>query len=194
LRRVDQKERLMTSRIQKLNLAGFLLVAGLVSGPAMAQINDTETASANASATILTPITILKSADLNFGSVVASRAESGTVVVPASSSTNRTLTAVTEITGNKGTISAAAYTVSGESSAAYSVSLPANASIGDGSSNTMTVDVFTSSLDSNTGQLAATGQRAAGTQDFQVGGTLNVAAGQAAGAYTGSFDVTVAYN
>lgn len=43
--------------------------------------------------------------------------------------------------------------------------------------------------DGLTGTLSA-----AGTDNFTVGGTLEVAAGQTTGLYTGTFDVTVAYN
>jgi hypothetical protein len=52
----------------------------------------------------------------------------------------------------------------------------------------MQVDNFVSSL----GATAALD--AQGAQALKVGATLNVDANQAVGLYTGSFDVTVAYN
>jgi len=50
----------------------------------------------------------------------------------------------------------------------------------------MTVGSFTST--------AATGTLAAGVATFPVGATLTVPANQAAGAYSGTFSVSVAYN
>lgn len=53
----------------------------------------------------------------------------------------------------------------------------------------MTVDNFYSSLNSDNSFLDANGEA-----NLQVGAILNVAAQQAAGLYSGSFDVIVAYN
>jgi hypothetical protein len=88
------------------------------------------------------------------------------------------------------TTSAAAFTVAGGASRTFTISLPAaGVSISNGTpAQDMTVNAFTSSLGaSNT--LDGSGAAA-----LAVGGTLNVAASQAPGSYTGTFNVTVAYN
>jgi hypothetical protein len=57
-------------------------------------------------------------------------------------------------------------------------------------SDTMTVSSFTTSLASNQVTLDAT----TGEASFTVGGSLAVAASQAAGVYNGTLEVNVAYN
>jgi len=87
-----------------------------------------------------------------------------------------------------GTTTAASFTASGSGSQTYTITLPGSAStLSDGAAHTMTVDSVSSSV-------GGTGTLTAGTQTFTVGGTLHVGANQVAGAYTGSFSVTVAYN
>jgi hypothetical protein len=147
--------------------------------------NGQATASANATATIIAPISITNTADLAFGNVAVSAITAGTVVLtPAggrSATGGVTLPAVT------GTFTAAAFTVNGSGTSTYSITLPASATLTGTPSGTMTVDTFTSTP-SGTGALTG------GTQNITVGGTLNVGAAQAAGSYTGSFNVTVNYN
>jgi hypothetical protein len=78
------------------------------------------------------------------------------------------------------------FTVTGAAGIGFSITLPATATITSGV-NTMTVNAFTSTP-SGTGTLVA------GTATVNVGATLNVAANQVAGSYTGTYPVTVNYN
>src|SRR6185369_17010005 len=131
--------------------------------PAAAQA----TTSANASATIVTAISLTKTADLDFGNVVAS-GSAGTVVLTAAGS--RSVTGGASL-GNTGSTAAAAFTVAGQASATYSVTLPASATITSGGNN-MTVNTFTSSP-SGTGTLSG-----GGSQTLSVGATLQVGVSQ----------------
>lgn len=139
-----------------------------------------------ASAQIVVPITISKSSNLNFGSIVRNTA-GGTVVLAPSGSV--TPTGVTMFTGTSAiATSAAAYTVSGETGKAYIITLPADNAVvlSDGAGHSMNLTAFTHN---------ATGTFGASPETFQVGATLNVGANQAAGNYVSTaFDVTVAYN
>ena len=147
------------------------------------------TATAAASATIITPITITKTADMNFGNVAVSAATAGTVVLaPAGTRTTGGAGGVT-LPSTTGTVAAASFTVSGQASYTYAITLPTSATI-TSSGNTMTVNGFTSTP-SATGTLSS-----GGTQTLTVGATLNVAAAQAVGTYTNSsaVPVTVNYN
>ncbi len=149
-------------------------------GPASAS------ASASANATIITPIAIAQVADLNFGNIVAGTA-TGTVTVDTGG--NRTSsTGITLPNATLGTVNAAEFTVTGLADATYAITLPGSIDISTTGGETMTVTGFTSNP-SGTGTLAANGE-----QTLSVGATLNVGENQAAGDYTGTFNVTVAYN
>jgi hypothetical protein len=147
------------------------------------------TATATATATIVTPISISKTVDMNFGNVAVSAATAGTVVL--SPAGVRTPTGgVTLPSTAVGTVTAASFTVSGTGTYTYAITLPSTATTITSGANTMTVSTFTSTP-TPTGTLAA-----GGTQTLDVGATLNVAAGQAAGVYVSGtpFSVTVNYN
>lgn len=146
------------------------------------------TATASCSANIITPISISKTTDMNFGNVAVSATLSGTVVLaPAGTRTTGGGGGVT-LPSTTGTVSAAAFTVSGQASYTYAITLPSSCTISDGSSHTMTVNGFTSSP-SSTGTLST-----GGTQTLTVGATLNVSAAQAANSYTNSTGVPVTVN
>jgi hypothetical protein len=163
-------------------LTALAAIAMLVpAGSAMAQ--NSANASATATATIITPITLNNTAALQFGNVVASTA-AGTIVVSPAGVRSATLGA-TGISGLP--ISAAAFTVGGGADRTFTITLPASTTITDGTNN-MTVDTFTSSLG------ASSTLNGSGTAPLTVGATLNVNASQPAGEYTGTFLVTVAYN
>ena len=164
--------------------AAVVLVTGLTS-TVKAQVTGTATGTA----TIITPIAISNSGDMNFGSIAVSPTLAGTVVLsPAGGRTTGgdggvKLPAVSE------TVSAAAFTVTGLGSSTFSIALPTTYTISDGNSHSMTVNAFTSTP-SGAGTLSN------GTQTVNVGATLNVSAAQVAGTYTNStgFGVTVNYN
>jgi hypothetical protein len=144
------------------------------------------TATSPASATIVSPISILKTIDMDFGNVAVQAAAGGTVVLTPASS--RTSTGGVTLPATAGTVAAASFTVTGATGYTYAITLPATATISNGGNN-MTVDGFTSTP-------SATGILTTGTQTLLVGATLNVGAGQAAGVYTTAtpFSVTVNYN
>jgi hypothetical protein len=143
-------------------------------------------ATANATATIVAPIAIANTSALAFGNVAVSATNLGTVTVATDGSRSALLGVTLPVVA--GTVSAAAFTVTGEGTSTYAITLPVAAVTLTGSGGgTMTVDTFTSNP-SGTGTLAA------GTQNIAVGGTLHVGAAQTPGNYTGSFTVTVNYN
>ena len=86
--------------------------------------------------------------------------------------------------------SAAQFTVSGDPNLTYSTNLPGNgtASLTNGDGQTMALNNFSSSP-GTVGQLSVTGN-----QTLSVGATLNVGSNQAAGDYSGTFDVMVNYD
>ena len=162
-----------------LSAAATLMVAGSLS----AAQNSANT-SANATARIISPITLTKVTDLNFGDVVPSGVAGTVTVTPAALRTSAGGASL----GNGAAVTAASFTVGGQGSATYTITLPAAAVTLTSGANTMTVDTFTSNP-SGTGALSA-----GGSQTLNVGANLNVGISQATGTYSGSFSVTVAYN
>ena len=159
--------------------AAIVLVSGFTT--VSAQV----TAIATGSATIITPIAISKTTDMNFGNVAVSATAGTVVLTPAST---RSLTGGVTLPAVTGTVTAAAFAVTGLGSSTYSITLPTTYTITSGGNN-MIVNAFTSTP-SGTGALTS------GAQTVQVGATLNVGATQAAGTYTNGtgFNVTVNYN
>lgn len=164
--------------------AGLFLMA--ISAESV-KAQNTATETANAAATIVTPISITKTVDLNFGAIVPSSI-AGTVVVGSDNTISGTggVTLIPQL----GTHSAASFTVNGEANATFYVTLPGITTTltRGGGTETMTVSSFSHNA-TGTPQLDASG-----VKNFNVGATLTVAASQAGGVYNGTFDVTVTYN
>ncbi len=154
-----------------------ILIALLSTGTAFAA-----TASANATASIVAAISIAKVTDLQFGNIVAGV---GATTVSLSTLGVRSGDG-TPVLG--GVVTPASFLVSGNLVATYSITLPTTTTLTrTAGAETMTVTGFISNP-SGTGILTA------GAQSLLVGATLNVGAGQVAGVYSGTFDVSVAYN
>lgn len=147
-----------------------------------------ETASATASATIVTPIAITKTVDMNFGNVAVQSTTDGTVILAPAST--RTYTGGVTLPATAGTVTAASFTIDGEDAYTYVITLPStDHQITYATTNHMQVNSFTSNP-------SATGALTAGTQTLTVGATLNVIGAQPAGLYVSDspFDVIVNYN
>lgn len=167
--------------------AKLFLTALIVAGT-FTTTNAQSTASAIATANVVTPISIAKNTDMAFGNLAVQAATGGTVVLAPAGSRSRT-SGVT-LPATTGTVSAASFTVTGNGSYTYAITLPTSdvTLTHSGGIEVMQANAFTSNP-SGTGTLSA------GTQNIAVGATLNVSAGQLAGVYTsGNFNVTVNYN
>jgi len=171
-----------------LKLAALALVA-ITCGINKASAQSSATAPA--SATIVTPITITKTVDMEFGNAAVQASTGGTVVLATAGT--RTATSGVTLPAVTGTVSAAEFTIQGTANYTYAITLPADntVTIDDGASHSMPVDLFNSSP-------AATGTLdASGNETLKVGATLTVSAGQTPGTYTTGatpFTVTVNYN
>ena len=142
-------------------------------------------ATATTTATVITPIAISKTIDMNFGNIAVSPTIAGTVILDPAGA--RTKTGGVTLPAVAGTVTAASFAVTGLGTSTYAITLPGTITLAGVPSGTMTVGTFVSTP-SGTGALTA------GAQTLLVGGTLNVAAAQAAGIYTNSTDLTVTVN
>jgi hypothetical protein len=132
-----------TKKLKMKNIIKAIVTAAVVIGftnSSFAQASATASASAN----IITPISITKTVDMNFGNVAVSGSVAGTVVLaPAGTRTTGGAGGVT-LPSNTGTVSGASFNVAGQASYTYAITLPASCVITDGTHN-MTVNAFTSS-------------------------------------------------
>ena len=149
------------------------------------------TASATSSVTIIKPITITKARDLVFGSIVSS--STNDVDVEATAVEN-TVVSATGFGVNEGdplsvssaTRTSAQFNITGEANASFSIDLDETVSMtGDGGALSVTL---TKNLNDTGNTLGS------GAAVLYVGGSFTIPAGQTAGTYTGTFNVTVNYN
>jgi hypothetical protein len=160
----------------KLLAGAAALIAIATAGAAHAAI-----AEAGAGAKIIAPLEITRTADLYFGTIAPSTTVADKVAVAADGS-RQCGPALTCLTSDH---TAAAFAVTGEADAFYTISLPSDIKLVNGNGTAMAVGSFKGSK--------ADGQLLNGEDSFTVGGTLEVAARQEAGQYKGSFTVAVEY-
>jgi hypothetical protein len=165
------------------------VAALLVSGNEVFAQGQSYTATASATATIVTPIQITNVLDMNFGNIAVGNAAGTVLLSPAG---GRTPSGGVTLPATTGTVSSATFNVTGEANYTYVITLPTGTFTLNGpSSNTMTIGTFTSTTTSGTATLSS-----GGTDGISVGATLSVGASQATGVYTSAteFPVTVNYN
>lgn len=147
-------------------------------------VNASGTAGSAAAAEIISALSISNNVGLEFGQIVPS-AVIGTVTV----STAGVRTSAGGVTLGNGMVPAASsFAVTGAASNTYAVTLPTSITLTAAAGAPMTVDTFVSDP-SSAGALSV-----AGAQTLLVGATVHVGVSQVANPYSGTFNVTVAYN
>ncbi len=164
------------------------LMVSAVAAPALAQSSSTTGAG---SITVIRPLTITKTADLKFGTVVRPATGSGTVAVSAAGA--RAVSGGVVGLNSGDTPAAAAFSVAGEGGQAVSVTIPASFSMANGT-DTLTVTTSASLTGSASSQVLSNALGSAGSLAFTVGGSVPVASTTPTGAYSGTFTVSAAYN
>jgi len=149
------------------------------------------TAYATTTAVLVTPISIAKTTDMHFGTVAASGVP-GTVELDYAN--GRVATGGASLPAGSTTQTTAVFTVTGEGSSTFAITIPTAAITLTGSvSGTMTVDNFVCNA-------GGTSTLALGTKVLKVKAILNVPADTVAGTYTNNSGdanalfVTVNYN
>jgi hypothetical protein len=169
-------------------LTKTLITIGVSTIASVAGASAQSTGIASTTATLIIPISISDGTPLNFGSVASSGAPGTITLTPAGV---ESLTGgLTKVAGSA--VSAAAFTVTGEDASSFSIAIPTEFTISNGT-NTLIVNGITADSPASTTLVA-------GTKAINVGATLNVPANTVAGTYvndgegnTGLF-VTVNYN
>ncbi len=172
------------SKLLRYAAAGAAVASlGMASGAQAAT-----SATANAKATILTALSVAVDSTANtldFGTIAPTATAANVVVGPNGSLTGGCPAGLL----CSGTTAAPAFNITGAPSATVYVTFANASETLTSGANTMSVSGFTTNLPSDTATLDGAG---AGT--FSVGGSLAVGANQAAGSYTGTLTVQVAYN
>lgn len=186
---------LAVAPIRGLRALACLLLAGMLALPAAAQA--AENGPNTASAILIKPLSIVKSEDMDFGTIIPGAA--GTVVL------DPTITPTCTVTGGvirSGACQPAEFVGAGSVAQLVRVRIPPNArmTVSNGAGATMRVDNMTVNGSPDL-LVVRLNQRTfrflilhpSGIFYFRVGGTLNVGANQAYGTYTGTFDVDIQY-
>lgn len=136
---------------------------------------------ASASATVITPIDIVKTTNLRFGTFAAG---GGYVAIAADGTRSGDAPLLSADAGG-----AASFSISGEPNASFAVSFP------DGNTVTM---LHTNGVDSLTAVSFVTSSSrtldGSGSRALTMGASLNVGGNQLTGNYSGDFHVAVQYN
>jgi hypothetical protein len=164
------------------NSLRFAVVGAIAAASFAGSAQAATTATGNATAEVLSSLTVTSTADLLFGQIAANTGGTVTVNADATVASSGTLIA----TGSR---SPAAFNVAGSPNAMVLVSLPTTPVnlTRSGGTETMSLGGF------NTNPGGAFQLDGTGNGLFHVGGTLNVGNAQVAGAYAGSFQVSVEY-
>jgi len=171
------------SKILHYAAAGVAMASLGVASTANAATSDT----ADVTAEILTALSVAVDASdntLDFGQIAPGATAATIVVAPDGTMTGGCPTQVI----CAGSTNAPSFDVVGNPNALVYVTFTNASETLSNGTDSMTVDTFTTD---GSGQLTLDG---AGEGSFTVGGSLGVAASQAAGTYTGTLEVNVAYN
>lgn len=131
-----------------------------------------------ATVVVLDPIAISETQALNFGNI----SPTGTAGTVAISTTGTRTNSNVDLLG--GSPTQAIFAVTGAGNASFSVSLPSSVTLTG--PETITVDTFVH-------DAGGSPALSSGTATVNVGATLNVGASQAAGTYTGTYNISVNY-
>lgn len=176
------------------------LVLALLALHAPAAQAQVATAQGSATAAIVTPLTLIKTQDLDFGRIVA-RPTPGTVTVDV----NTGACTMTGITIHQGACQFAEFAGMGTRRMTVRFQIPTTVTLTGPAGATMLVDTMTlgtqpglTFLGGNGNGLGNGNRRYSidansGIFTFRVAGRLNVGANQRAGVYSGNFNVTVQY-
>lgn len=180
------------NKTKKIIIALFALCAGATQSFAQTSTS----ATSNASATIVTPLAISKTTDMDFGNV-AVNSNAGTVVMTPAGV--RSTTGGALLPAVAGSPTQAVFAVTGQANYVYTVTLPSNTpafNITSGANNMVVSDFTSNPAAGQTGGAGNGVLNGSGSQTLNVGATLNLSASQAAGTYTSAtpFTVTVNYN
>ena len=163
--------------MKKLLISAGALAALAISTPALAA----NTASANATVNIVSPLSLTNNTGLNFGTVVG---PFNGEVVHVDTTGARNCGGLT-CSGNA-SVSAASFTVTGTAGQGVALTIPNSVTLNGSVSGSLSVDL-------SGDKPADPTLDSAGSATFSIGGKLTIPSGTADGVYSNTFDVTANY-
>jgi len=177
--------------MKKLIFGAILLMAFTVQSKAQSSINGQAKAEVTSQLSITDNTGTPGGTTLNFGKIAVLAGSGGTCTI----STVNVATVSGGVNTIPSTTSNAIFSLTGMAGKTYAISLQLSTIVTRaGGSETMTVDNLKARPNSAGGDLFTGTLDSFGSDNFTVGGQLNVIAAQADGVYNGTFNVTVAYN
>ena len=176
----------MKTFLRMTSLAATVAALALTAAPAQAASLVSATPQAKAKVKILKALTLTKSADLDFGTVVLGSGTWAGEVVSVDTGGTRICGAGTNLTCSVAA-TAAAYNVTGSNNAVVTVTVPASVVISNGSVN---LTVTTSKSIGATVTMPNSGNTGI---DFSIGGSITLASTTADGLYQGDIVVQADY-
>jgi hypothetical protein len=170
------------------------LITAVVAVSTTANAQESATGIGTTTTRIVAPIKISTGSVLNFGDVAAISSAATVTVSTEGARSQSDNKSIPVSSGTTAGVSNSLFTVTGEPSYTYAISLPVDGDVILVKTGEITETMSLTACKSfplTTGALSATG-----SQELKVGATLNVGAGQATGDYTAAngFNVIVNYN
>lgn len=164
----------------KNKILASAILSIVLSANAFAQSSQTATATA----TLITPISLAVTNNMEFGTIAAS-GTAGTVVLDTATNT-RSATGGVYLKAGGAAAQIAVFTVTGEASHSFTVSSPASISLARSGGGTLSLAL--------TGTTTPSTLSGTGSKTIKIGGTLSVPANSLAGTYTNTANLTVTVN
>ncbi|MDP4290417.1 MAG: DUF4402 domain-containing protein [Bacteroidota bacterium] len=180
-----------------LKIMAVLVLIACFTNALMAQTGSGISAPNTAGVKLIVPMSLSKTAALDFGTLILTNATGGTCTM-ASTGADRTVTGGVKTTTVAPIATNAAYNVTGTASSNYALTVPGTITVTNTviSGQTMDITAITARFANKSGaDDTKSTLDLDGKDSFTLGGTLTIKANQAGGVYSAAnFDVSIDYN
>jgi Mat/Ecp fimbriae major subunit len=151
------------------------------------------TTTADAKIKVVTPLTLVKTVDLNFGSIAVGSAAATATLTPAAT-TNASISGDGTLLTSSETRTAALFTATGQASSNFAITVDQTVSVAADGFTATAMTLTTSCSETGSAGAYTSALETGASKTFYIGGSLAIAGGQTAGSYKGTINVTVNYN
>lgn len=183
------------------NLLTLIMVTVTIGFTGNSKAQSLANVNASAGARIIVPMTLTELNSLNFGTTNKQSGVAGSVVLSTADASRDFNGGVSgSLIGDAA--SNAVFNVTGSYDSSYSITLPTSITVVEPGSMAMTINELKIRFSGAAADIAinegnnsiSKTLNGSGNDSFRLGGKLNIASGQTAGLYSGTYSVTVDYN